>query len=162
MASDQAQVDAAALNLSYCRIVAPVSGRIGLRQVDVGNYVQISDANGIVVITQLEPISVIFSTPEDNLPQIAARMKAGAILPATVFDRANVKELATGELTTIDNQIDTTTGTFKARASSPIRTARCFPTSSSTFACSSIRCPAWSSRRRLPSSSGRTAISPMS
>jgi membrane fusion protein, multidrug efflux system len=117
MASDQAQIDAANLNIAYCRIVAPVSGRIGLRQVDQGNYVQVTDANGIVVITQLQPISVIFSTPEDNLPQIQARMKAGATLPVTVFDRANVKQLATGSLTTTDNQIDTTTGTFKLRAS---------------------------------------------
>ena len=84
MASDQAQIDAANLNIAYCHIVAPISGRIGLRQVDQGNYVQLTDANGIVVITQLEPISVIFSTPEDNLPQIAARMKAGATLPVTV------------------------------------------------------------------------------
>jgi multidrug efflux system membrane fusion protein len=116
MASDQAQIDAANLNIAYCRIVAPISGRIGLRQVDQGNYVQVTDTNGIVVITQLQPISVIFSTPEDNLPQIAARMKAGATLPVTVFDRANVKQLATGILTTTDNQIDTTTGTFKLRA----------------------------------------------
>jgi membrane fusion protein, multidrug efflux system len=117
MASDQAQIDAANLNIAYCRIVAPVSGRIGLRQVDQGNYVQVTDANGIVVITQISPISVIFSTPEDNLPQIAARMKSGATLPVTVFDRANAKQLAIGSLTTTDNQIDTTTGTFKLRAS---------------------------------------------
>ena len=117
MSSDQAQIDAANLNIAYCRIVAPVSGRIGLRLVDQGNYVQVTDANGIVVITQLQPISVIFSTPEDNLPQIQARMKAGATLPVTIFDRANVKQLATGSLTTTDNQIDTTTGTFKLRAS---------------------------------------------
>ena len=116
MASDQAQIDAANLNISYCRIVAPISGRVGLRQIDQGNYVQVSDANGLVVITQLQPISVIFSTPEDNLPQISARLKSGATLPVTVFDRANVKQLATGSLTTTDNQIDTTTGTFKLRA----------------------------------------------
>ncbi|WP_158816264.1 MdtA/MuxA family multidrug efflux RND transporter periplasmic adaptor subunit [Methylocapsa sp. S129] len=117
MATDQAQIDAANLNITYCRIVAPISGRVGLRQVDQGNYVQVTDTNGIVVITQIQPISVIFSTPEDNLPQIAARMKSGATLPVTVFDRANVAQLATGSLTTTDNQIDTTTGTFKLRAS---------------------------------------------
>jgi multidrug efflux system membrane fusion protein len=117
MASDQAQIDAANLNIAYTRIVAPISGRIGLRLVDQGNYVQVSDANGLMVITQLQPISVIFSTPEDNLPQIEARLKSGATLPVTVFDRANVKQLATGSLTTTDNQIDTTTGTFKLRAS---------------------------------------------
>jgi multidrug efflux system membrane fusion protein len=116
MASDQAQIDAANLNITYCHIVAPVGGRIGLRQVDQGNYVQVTDPNGIVVITQIQPISVIFVVPEDNLPQIAARMKSGATLPVTAFDRANVKQLATGTLTTFDNQIDTTTGTFKLRA----------------------------------------------
>jgi multidrug efflux system membrane fusion protein len=127
MASDQAQIDAANLNIAYCRIVAPISGRIGLRQVDQGNYVQVTDTNGIVVITQLSPISVIFSTPEDNLPEIAARMKGGATLPATVFDRANAKEIATGSLTTTDNQIDTTTGTFKLRASFANEDGALFP-----------------------------------
>jgi multidrug efflux system membrane fusion protein len=127
MAADQAQIDAANLNITYCRIVAPVSGRVGLRQVDQGNYVQVTDANGIVVITQIQPISVIFSTPEDNLPQIAARMKSGAILPVTAFDRANVKQLATGTLTTTDNQIDTTTGTFKLRASFDNQDGALFP-----------------------------------
>jgi multidrug efflux system membrane fusion protein len=127
MASDQAQIDAANLNIAYCRIVAPISGRIGLRQVDQGNYVQVSDANGIVVITQLSPISVIFSTPEDNLPQIASRMKGGASLPVTVFDRANTKQIATGSLTTTDNQIDTTTGTFKLRASFANEDGALFP-----------------------------------
>jgi membrane fusion protein, multidrug efflux system len=117
MASDQAQIDAANLNIAYCRILAPVSGRIGLRLVDQGNYLQVSDPNGIVMITQIQPISVIFSTPEDNLPRIAARMKSGATLPVTVFDRSNVAQLATGSLTTTDNQIDTTTGTVKLRAS---------------------------------------------
>ena len=116
MASDQAQIDAANLNIAYCRIVAPIGGRVGLRQVDQGNYVQVTDPNGIVVITQIQPISVIFAVPEDNLPQIAARLNGGATLPVTAFDRANVKQLATGTLTTFDNQIDTTTGTFKLRA----------------------------------------------
>jgi multidrug efflux system membrane fusion protein len=116
MASDQAQIDAANLNINYCRILSPVGGRVGLRQVDAGNYVQSSDANGIVVITQIQPISVVFSTPEDNLPEIMARMKVDNALPVTVLDRANVKQLATGSLTTIDNQIDTSTGTVKLRA----------------------------------------------
>jgi multidrug efflux system membrane fusion protein len=127
MTSDQAQIDAASLNIAYCHIVAPISGRIGLRQVDQGNYVQVTDANGIVVITQIQPISVIFSTPEDNLPQIAARMKSGAILPVAAFDRANVRQLATGALTTTDNQIDTTTGTFKLRASFANEDGALFP-----------------------------------
>ncbi|MGD0642210.1 MAG: MdtA/MuxA family multidrug efflux RND transporter periplasmic adaptor subunit [Roseiarcus sp.] len=116
MAADQAQIDTANLNIGYCHIVAPVSGRVGLRLVDPGNYLQPSDANGIVVITQLDPISVVFSTPEDNLPQIAARLNSGAKLPVAAFDRANVKQLAMGTLTTFDNQIDVTTGTFKLRA----------------------------------------------
>jgi multidrug efflux system membrane fusion protein len=116
MASDQAQIDAAKLNIFYTRIVSPITGRVGLRLVDAGNYVQTTDASGLVVITQLDPISVVFSTPEDNLPRITRRLNAGAKLPVTVFDRSNVKQLAVGELTTFDNQIDTTTGTFKLRA----------------------------------------------
>jgi len=127
MASDQAQIDAAALNINYCRIVAPIGGRVGLRQVDQGNYVQVTDPNGIVVITQIQPISVIFVVPEDNLPQIAARLTSGATLPVTVFDRANVKQLAMGTLTTFDNQIDTTTGTFKLRATFANEDGALFP-----------------------------------
>ncbi|HVB90245.1 MAG TPA: MdtA/MuxA family multidrug efflux RND transporter periplasmic adaptor subunit [Beijerinckiaceae bacterium] len=115
--ADRAQVDNAKLNLAYCRIVSPLAGRIGLRQVDPGNYVQPTDANGLAVITQLRPISVIFSIPEDELPQVMARLKAGAKLPVTIFDRNNTHQLATGVLDTIDNQIDTTTGTVKLRAS---------------------------------------------
>ena len=80
IAADQAQIDTAKLNIAYCRIVAPVNGRVGLRLVDPGNYLQPSDTTGIVVITEIDPISVIFSTAEDNLPQIAARMKSGAKL----------------------------------------------------------------------------------
>ncbi len=114
--SDQAQIDAQKLNLTYCRIVSPVTGRVGLRQVDAGNYVQTSDPNGIVVVTQLQPISVIFTLPEDNLPQVMARVRAGAALPVTAYDRTGSTELATGKLDTVDNQIDTTTGTVKLRA----------------------------------------------
>jgi len=116
MASDQAAIDAAKLNIYYCHIVSPINGRVGLRLVDAGNYVQPTDATGLVVITQLDPITVVFTTPEDNLPRITRRLNSGATLPVTVFDRANVKQLATGTLTTFDNQIDTTTGTFKLRA----------------------------------------------
>ncbi len=116
MASDQAQIDAARLNIGYAHITAPVSGRVGFRMVDQGNYVQPSDANGLVVITQLQPITVFFSIPEDSLPLVSARLKSGAALPVNVYDRANVKQLASGTLTTIDNQIDTTTGTVKLRA----------------------------------------------
>jgi multidrug efflux system membrane fusion protein len=116
MAIDQAQIDSANLNIAYCHIVASVSGRVGLRQVDQGNYVQTTDANGLVILTQLEPISVIFTVPEDNLPQIMARVKGGATLPVAIYDRANVAKLQDGKLAFIDNQIDPTTGTVKLRA----------------------------------------------
>jgi membrane fusion protein, multidrug efflux system len=114
--ADQAQVDTQKLNLTYCRIVSPVGGRVGLRQVDPGNYVQTSDANGIVVITQLQPISVIFTLPEDNLPAVLKRMRTGATLAATAFDRTGATKLGEGTLETVDNQIDPTTGTVKLRA----------------------------------------------
>jgi multidrug efflux system membrane fusion protein len=114
--ADQAQIDTAKLNIAYCRIVAPISGRVGLRLVDAGNYLQPSDSTGIVVITQIAPISVLFSTAEDNLPQIAARLKSGAKLTVAALDRTNAKTLATGTVSSFDNQIDLTTGTFKLRA----------------------------------------------
>jgi multidrug efflux system membrane fusion protein len=114
--SDQAQVDSAKLNLIYCHIISPIDGQVGLRQVDAGNYVQTSDPNGVVVITQMQPISVIFSVPEDNLPDIIQRLHTGATLSVDAYDRANVRKLATGQLGTLDNQIDTTTGTLKLRA----------------------------------------------
>jgi multidrug efflux system membrane fusion protein len=116
IATDQAMIDAAKLNTYYTHIVSPITGRVGLRLVDAGNYVQTTDPTGLVVITQLDPISVVFSTPEDNLPRITRRLNSGATLPVTVLDRSNVNKLATGTLTTFDNQIDTTTGTFKLRA----------------------------------------------
>lgn len=114
--SDQAQIDTANLNITYCHIAAPVDGRVGLRQVDQGNYVTPGDANGIVVITQLQPISVIFTVAEDNLPAILKQLSAGAPLTATAYDRSGATKLATGKLSTTDNQIDTTTGTLKLRA----------------------------------------------
>jgi multidrug efflux system membrane fusion protein len=114
--SDQAQIDTAKLNITYCHIVAPVSGRVGLRLVDQGNYVTPGDATGLVIITQLQPISVIFPVAEDNLPQIQRRMRANATLQATAFDRTGTTKLSIGELKTLDNQIDTTTGTVKLRA----------------------------------------------
>jgi membrane fusion protein, multidrug efflux system len=114
--TDQALIDTQKLNLVYCHVVSPVDGRVGLRLVDPGNYVQTTDASGIAVITQLRPISVIFSVPEDDLPQIMAELQAGATLQVTAFDRSNVTQLATGRVSTLDNQIDTTTGTVKLRA----------------------------------------------
>jgi membrane fusion protein, multidrug efflux system len=114
--TDQGAVDSAQLNLAYCHIVSPVEGQIGLRLVDPGNYVQTSDATGLVVVTQMQPISVIFSVPEDNLPDIIQRIRSGATLSVDAYDRSNTRHLATGELHTLDNQIDTTTGTLKLRA----------------------------------------------
>ena len=114
--SDQAQVDTAKLNLSYCYILAPISGRVGLRQVDEGNYVQTSDANGIVVLTQLQPITVVFTLPEDSIPAVMKQLAAGNTLEAVAYDRSNTIKLATGTLAAVDNQIDTTTGTLKLKA----------------------------------------------
>jgi len=113
--ADQAQVDNVKLNLVYTRITAPVSGRIGLRQIDVGNMVHASDPNGLLVITQLQPIAVIFSLPQDNLQAVSQHMNKGR-LPVDAFSRDDQTKLATGVLTTIDNQIDTTTGTGKLKA----------------------------------------------
>ncbi len=111
--TDQAQIETQKLNLVYARIVSPIDGRVGLRLVDPGNYVQTSDATGIAVITQLQPITVIFTVPEDDIPAIMAQMKSAAPLEVTVYDRANVNKLAVGKVLTIDNQIDPTTGTVK-------------------------------------------------
>jgi multidrug efflux system membrane fusion protein len=114
--SDQAQIETQKLNILYCHITAPVSGRVGLRLVDQGNYVTPGDATGLVVITQFQPITVIFPVAEDNLPQITKRLKEAKTLPATALDRSGTLKLATGELKIMDNQIDTTTGTVKLRA----------------------------------------------
>ncbi len=113
---DQAGVDSAKLNLVYTRIIAPVNGRIGLRLVDPGNYVSLSDATGICVITQMQPMSVLFSIPEDSLPQVRERLRAGAQLSVTALDRAQKNQLGQGVVSTNDNQIDTTTGTIRLRA----------------------------------------------
>jgi membrane fusion protein, multidrug efflux system len=114
--ADKASVSSAAVNLAYTHIVAPVTGRVGLRQVDAGNYVTPGDANGIVVITQLQPISVIFPVPEDDVPDILKRLHGGSTLQVEAYDRADRRQLAVGKLLTLDNQIDTTTGTVKLRA----------------------------------------------
>jgi multidrug efflux system membrane fusion protein len=116
VASDKAAVQTAQLNLAYTQITAPVDGRIGLRQVDPGNYVTPGDTNGIVVVTQLHPISVLFTVPEDNVPSLMRQVKAGATLPVEASSRANVEHLADGTLSNTDNVIDVTTGTLKLRA----------------------------------------------
>jgi multidrug efflux system membrane fusion protein len=117
--ADKASVKSAEVNLAYCHIVSPLDGRVGLRQVDQGNYVTPGDASGLVVITQLQPISVIFTVPEDNLQAIAKRIQAGAVLPATALDRTGASKIAEGSLQTFDSQIDPTTGTIKLRAQFP-------------------------------------------
>ncbi|MEN2470216.1 MdtA/MuxA family multidrug efflux RND transporter periplasmic adaptor subunit [Burkholderia sp. GS2Y] len=125
--TDQAAIDSAKLNLTYARITAPVSGRVGLRQVDPGNYVTPGDSNGIVVITQLQPMSVIFTTSEDNLPQIIKQVNAGQKLSVTAYNRNNTVPLETGSLATLDNQIDTSTGTVKLRANFDNKEGMLFP-----------------------------------
>src|SRR5215831_12669760 len=113
--ADQAQVDNVKLNLAYTRITAPVSGRVGLKQVDIGNMIHATDPNGLVVITQLQPIAVIFTLPEDNLPSVTQHMRGGS-LQVEAYSRDDQTKLATGKLLTIDNQIDATTGTGKLKA----------------------------------------------
>ena len=114
--SDEGQLKTAQVNLAYTRIVSPVNGRVGLRQVDQGNYVTPGDANGIVVLNQVQPITVIFTIPEDNVPALMRRLRDGATLPVEAYDRNNSAKLADGKLLTLDNEIDTTTGTVKLRA----------------------------------------------
>jgi len=116
IASDQSQVDNAKLQLTYSRITAPISGRIGLRLVDAGNIVHASDTNGLLVITQLQPISVIFSLPQDQLPEVNAKLRSGVQLVVEAFDRDDTAKIARGKLQTIDNQIDPTTGTYKLKS----------------------------------------------
>lgn len=114
--SDEANVETASINLGYTRITSPVDGRVGLRLVDLGNIVQAGQSSGIVVVTQLQPISVLFTLPEDNIGPIMARLNAGATLTAYAYDRGQTQLLATGRLATVDNQVDVTTGSVKMRA----------------------------------------------
>jgi membrane fusion protein, multidrug efflux system len=114
--SDQGQVKTAQVNLIYTRIIAPATGRVGIRQVDQGNYVTPGDANGIVLLNQLQPITVIFSIPEDNVSAVMKRVRGGAVLTVEAFDRTNATKIADGKLATVDNSIDVTTGTIKLRA----------------------------------------------
>jgi multidrug efflux system membrane fusion protein len=113
--NDQAQIDSAKLNITYSHITAPFSGRIGLRQVDPGNIVHASDTNPMLILTQLQPIAVIFTLPEDVLPNVATQMRKGT-LEVDAFSRDDQTKLGTGKLLTIDNQIDPTTGTAKLKA----------------------------------------------
>jgi multidrug efflux system membrane fusion protein len=125
--ADRAMVRAAEVNLNYTRIVSPLNGRVGLRQVDQGNYVTPGDTNGLVVITQIQPISVLFTVPEDNLQAIAKRIQDGAVLPATAYDRSGINKIDEGTLQTFDSQIDPATGTIKLRAQFPNATKSLYP-----------------------------------
>jgi multidrug efflux system membrane fusion protein len=114
--TDQGLVETAQLNLVYCHIISPVDGQVGIRMVDPGNYVQTGSATGLVVVAQMQPISVIFAIPEDNLPEIVQRLRAGATLTVEAYDRSNNTLLEAGTLSNLDNQINTTTGTLNIRS----------------------------------------------
>lgn len=125
--SDQGQVSAARLNLSYCQVRAPVSGRLGLRQVDVGNIVRASDASGVVVINQFQPIDVTYAIPEDQVQSVLKQVHAGNTLQVSALDRAQKNVLDSGKLRSLDNQIDPTTGTLKFKAEFANQTNNLFP-----------------------------------
>ncbi|MGH9763193.1 MAG: MdtA/MuxA family multidrug efflux RND transporter periplasmic adaptor subunit, partial [Blastocatellia bacterium] len=114
--ADDASVENAKLQLTYCRIIAPISGRVGLRLVDVGNMVHAADTNGMLVITQVQPIAVLFTIPEDSLSQVVKRLRSGEKLDAEAYDRSGQTKIASGKLVAIDNQIDPTTGTSRLKA----------------------------------------------
>jgi multidrug efflux system membrane fusion protein len=125
--SDKGAIDNAKLQITYARITAPISGRVGLRQVDPGNMVHAADTNGLVTITQVQPVTVIYPVPEDNVPRIIKRMQGTQAVTVDAFDRSGKTRLATGRLLTIDNQIDTTTGTVKVKAEFPNTDGALFP-----------------------------------
>jgi multidrug efflux system membrane fusion protein len=114
--ADEAAVNNAKLNLTYCYVTSPVAGRVGLRHVDPGNYVTPGSSTGLVAVTQISPIDVVFTLPEDDLPRVTKRLGAGASLPVTVFDRSDTIQLAQGALIAVDNLIDPSTGTVKVKA----------------------------------------------
>jgi membrane fusion protein, multidrug efflux system len=125
--TDQGVIDNARVQRSYCRITAPITGRLGLRQVDPGNIVHASDPNGIVVITQLQPIAVLFTIPEDALPPVLRKLTAGERLAVDAYDRELRQKLASGSLLTVDNQIDPSTGTVRLKAEFPNTDYALFP-----------------------------------
>jgi membrane fusion protein, multidrug efflux system len=124
---DQGLIEGVKVQLIYCRITSPISGRVGLRLVDPGNFVQTTDTTGIVVITQLQPITVVFTIPEDNIPSVLDKLNAGADLPVEAYDREQQRKLSTGTLLTLDNEIDQTTGTVRLKAVFPNTDNRLFP-----------------------------------
>ena len=125
--NDQGQIDNAKVQLGYCQITSPISGRVGLRLVDPGNIVHAADTGGMLVITQLQPISVLFSVAEDYLPQIEQQLHRGNRLSVDAFDRAQQKKISSGTLLTFDNEIDTATGTIKLKATFPNNDNALFP-----------------------------------
>lgn len=125
--ADQGSVDYYKTELSYCHITAPISGRVGLRLVDPGNTVFAGSASTLVVITQLQPITVVFTVSEDDLPQVEAQLRSSHALPVAAFDRSDEKQIDAGKLTSLDNQVDTTTGTVKFRAEFPNPHLTLFP-----------------------------------
>ncbi|MEO8305963.1 MAG: MdtA/MuxA family multidrug efflux RND transporter periplasmic adaptor subunit [Betaproteobacteria bacterium] len=125
--SDQGAIDSAKLQLTYSKVTAPIGGRIGLRQIDPGNVVHASDANGLVVITQLQPVTVVYPIPEDNVPRVMRRLGSGESIVVDAWDRDQKVKLATGKLITVDNQIDTATGTVKLKAEFPNDNLALFP-----------------------------------
>jgi multidrug efflux system membrane fusion protein len=125
--ADKAAIEAAKVNLAYTRIVSPIDGIVGLRQVDPGNIVHASDATGLLLVTQLQPISVIFTLPEDQLPEVLELVRGGKTLVVNAYDRSESTQLGTGTLLTLDNQIDSTTGTDKVKAVFPNKDGALFP-----------------------------------
>jgi len=125
--NDQGQIDATKVQLVYCRITSPIAGRVGLRLVDPGNIVHATDTGGLVIITQLQPITVIFTIPEDSIPTVLEQLGRGVRLPVEAYDREQRKKLADGALLTIDNQVDPTTGTVRLKAQFPNTDNRLFP-----------------------------------
>ena len=127
VAIDRSAENTAKLNLGYTRIVAPIAGRVGLRPVDAGNTISTSSTTGVAVITQVTPIDVEFAMPQDRIPEIQARLNAGAKLPVQAWDRTRTRQLDDGQFLTLDNAVDTTTGTVKAKARYPNAAAALFP-----------------------------------
>ena len=127
LSADRAAIQAAKVNTTYTRILSPINGVVGLRQVDAGNIVHAADTTGLLVVTQLQPIAVIFTLPEDQLPEVLRLVRSGRKLVAEAYDRSQATKLATGTLLTVDNEIDTTTGTVKAKAVFDNRDGALFP-----------------------------------
>jgi len=125
--NDQGQIDATKVQLVYCRITSPIAGRVGLRLVDAGNIVHAADTGGLVIITQLQPITVIFTIPEDSIPAVLEQLRRGVLLPVEAYDREQRSKLAEGALLTIDNEVDPTTGTVRLKAQFPNTDNRLFP-----------------------------------